>query len=96
MRTLRFHFDPLVAAVHDAGGFITGFAGDAFTAVFPVLSTMAPGPGDARRFAAVARGSAEGRGVDSGSADGFVCAPTVAAVVAHAGAATGVASAQRR
>jgi class 3 adenylate cyclase/tetratricopeptide (TPR) repeat protein len=32
---LRFHFDPVVAAVHDAGGFITGFAGDACTALFP-------------------------------------------------------------
>ncbi|MFT3772726.1 MAG: AAA family ATPase [Minicystis sp.] len=32
---LRFHFDPLVAAVHEAGGFITGFAGDACTALFP-------------------------------------------------------------
>lgn len=35
VRTLRFHFDPLVAAVHEAGGFITGFAGDACTAIFP-------------------------------------------------------------
>ncbi|NUQ74328.1 MAG: AAA family ATPase [Polyangiaceae bacterium] len=33
--TLRFYFDPLVALVHEAGGFITSFAGDAFTAVFP-------------------------------------------------------------
>ena len=33
--TLRFYFDPLVALVHEAGGFITGFAGDAFTALFP-------------------------------------------------------------
>jgi class 3 adenylate cyclase/tetratricopeptide (TPR) repeat protein len=32
---LRFYFDPLVAAVHEAGGFITGFAGDACTALFP-------------------------------------------------------------
>jgi class 3 adenylate cyclase len=32
---LRFHFDPVVAAVHEAGGFITGFAGDACTALFP-------------------------------------------------------------
>jgi class 3 adenylate cyclase/tetratricopeptide (TPR) repeat protein len=32
---LRFHFDPLIAAVHEAGGFITGFAGDACTALFP-------------------------------------------------------------
>ena len=32
---LRFYFDPLVDAVHEAGGFITGFAGDAFTALFP-------------------------------------------------------------
>lgn len=28
-------FDPLVEAVYGYGGFITGFAGDAFTAVFP-------------------------------------------------------------
>lgn len=33
--TLRFYFDPLVALVHENGGFITGFAGDAFTALFP-------------------------------------------------------------
>ncbi len=33
--SLRFFFDPLVEAVHSAGGFITGFAGDAFTAIFP-------------------------------------------------------------
>lgn len=32
---LRFYFDPLIKAVHDHGGFIVGFAGDAFTAVFP-------------------------------------------------------------
>ena len=32
---LRFYFDPLASAVHEAGGFITGFAGDAFTALFP-------------------------------------------------------------
>ncbi len=32
---LRFHFDPLVAAAHEAGGFITRFAGDACTALFP-------------------------------------------------------------
>jgi len=34
-RTLRFYFDPLIAAVHDAGGFVASFAGDAFTALFP-------------------------------------------------------------
>lgn len=33
--TLRFYFDPLIASVHQAGGFIIGFAGDSFTAVFP-------------------------------------------------------------
>src|SRR5262245_18575512 len=33
--TLRFYFDPLIESVHEAGGFITGFAGDAFTALFP-------------------------------------------------------------
>ncbi|TNE45178.1 MAG: tetratricopeptide repeat protein [Deltaproteobacteria bacterium] len=33
--TLRFYFDPLVESVSQAGGLIAGFAGDAFTAVFP-------------------------------------------------------------
>ncbi|MDI1481698.1 tetratricopeptide repeat protein [Polyangium sp. y55x31] len=33
--TLRFYFDPLIGAVHELGGIIVGFAGDAFTAVFP-------------------------------------------------------------
>lgn len=33
--TLRFYFDPLIAAVHGAGGFVASFAGDAFTALFP-------------------------------------------------------------
>jgi class 3 adenylate cyclase/tetratricopeptide (TPR) repeat protein len=32
--TLRFYFDPLIKSVHEAGGFITGFAGDACTALF--------------------------------------------------------------
>jgi class 3 adenylate cyclase/tetratricopeptide (TPR) repeat protein len=32
---LRFYFDPIVSAVHEAGGFITGFAGDSCTALFP-------------------------------------------------------------
>lgn len=40
---LRFHFDPLVRAVNRAGGTITGFAGDAFTAVFPDTSDEALG-----------------------------------------------------
>lgn len=47
VRTLRFHFDPLVAAVHEAGGFITGFAGDAFTALFPA-QPRAPGSASTR------------------------------------------------
>lgn len=38
-RTLRFYFDPLVDAVTCAGGLIAGFAGDAFTAVFPRHNT---------------------------------------------------------
>ena len=29
-------FDPLVQAVYEQGGFIVSFAGDAFTALFPV------------------------------------------------------------
>lgn len=32
---LKSYFDPLIHAVHELGGFIIGFAGDAFTAVFP-------------------------------------------------------------
>jgi class 3 adenylate cyclase/tetratricopeptide (TPR) repeat protein len=32
---LRFYFDPTVAAVEEGGGFITGFAGDSCTALFP-------------------------------------------------------------
>jgi class 3 adenylate cyclase/tetratricopeptide (TPR) repeat protein len=35
-QTLRFYFDPLVDAVDMAGGLIAGFAGDAFTAIFPI------------------------------------------------------------
>ena len=34
-QSLRFFFNPLIAAVQNAGRFITGFAGDAFTAVYP-------------------------------------------------------------
>lgn len=33
--TLRYYFDPLIDAVHELGGVIVGFAGDAFTAIFP-------------------------------------------------------------
>ncbi|TNE43132.1 MAG: adenylate/guanylate cyclase domain-containing protein [Deltaproteobacteria bacterium] len=32
---LRFYFDPTVHVIHEQGGVIVGFAGDAFTAVFP-------------------------------------------------------------
>ena len=28
-------FEPLISAIYGQGGFVTGFAGDAFTAVFP-------------------------------------------------------------
>lgn len=35
-------FDPLVQAVYTQGGFITGFAGDAFTAVFPTDTPREP------------------------------------------------------
>ncbi|MBX3475773.1 MAG: AAA family ATPase [Planctomycetes bacterium] len=34
-RELTRIFDPMVNAVHQRGGFIAGFAGDAFTAIFP-------------------------------------------------------------
>ncbi|OQY30191.1 MAG: hypothetical protein B6244_01105 [Candidatus Cloacimonetes bacterium 4572_55] len=32
-------FEPMVNAVYKRGGFITGFAGDAFTAIFPIKQT---------------------------------------------------------
>ena len=51
--TLRFYFDPLIDAVHDAGGFVASFAGDAFTALFP-----APHHGSERAAAAYALGAA--------------------------------------
>lgn len=54
VRTLRFYFDPPIAAVHGAGGFVAGFAGDSFTALFP--AEAAPGeaaPGE-RMIAAYA------------------------------------------
>ena len=34
-RALRFYFDPIVASIEEGGGFITGFAGDSCTALFP-------------------------------------------------------------
>ncbi|MFP4643847.1 MAG: adenylate/guanylate cyclase domain-containing protein, partial [Spirochaetales bacterium] len=34
--TLNRIFTPMIEAVHEHGGFVSGFAGDAFTAVFPV------------------------------------------------------------
>ncbi|MFO0759740.1 MAG: AAA family ATPase [Byssovorax sp.] len=34
-KALRFYFDPTVSAVEEGGGFITGFAGDSCTALFP-------------------------------------------------------------
>ena len=39
---LRYYFDPLVVAVHRRGGHISGFAGDAFTAVFPDSASAGP------------------------------------------------------
>ncbi len=39
--TLRAVFDPMIDTVYACGGIITGFAGDAFTAVFPVADTGA-------------------------------------------------------
>ncbi len=33
-------FDPTINAVYERGGFITGFAGDAFTAVFPMQPSV--------------------------------------------------------
>ncbi|HSH05754.1 MAG TPA: tetratricopeptide repeat protein [Anaerolineae bacterium] len=35
-------FDPIIHAIYEQGGFITGFAGDAFTAVFPYHKQTRP------------------------------------------------------
>ncbi|MFW6387675.1 MAG: hypothetical protein ACOC0B_00230, partial [bacterium] len=37
-RTLNTVFAPMLDAVYEQGGFVTVFAGDAFTAVFPAVS----------------------------------------------------------
>src|SRR5262245_46577785 len=34
-RALAFYFDPLIDAVHDRGGIITGIAGDGISAIYP-------------------------------------------------------------
>ena len=39
---MRTVFSPLIYSVYEQGGFITGFAGDAFTAVFPEGNDSAP------------------------------------------------------
>ena len=41
-QVMRAIFDPLVATVYANGGFVTNFAGDAFTAVFPTLDSIPP------------------------------------------------------
>ena len=38
---MRSVFTPLIATIYEYGGFIVGFAGDAFTAVFPTTPTSA-------------------------------------------------------
>ena len=48
---MRAIFDPLVEAVYEQGGFITVFAGDAFTAVFPTPSGLNVGAGSLRPYA---------------------------------------------
>ncbi len=48
---LRFYFTPTVQSVYAHGGFIVGFAGDAFTALFPIRR---PRPPVARRALAAA------------------------------------------
>jgi predicted ATPase/class 3 adenylate cyclase len=45
-------FEPLIAAVYGYGGFITGFAGDAFTAVFPQAPVVESGTAVLRAVAA--------------------------------------------
>ena len=39
---LRFYFTPTVQSVYAHGGFIIGFAGDAFTALFPIKRPRSP------------------------------------------------------
>ncbi len=39
---MRAIFEPLVAAIYAQGGFVVGYAGDAFTAVFPEQKERAP------------------------------------------------------
>ncbi len=39
---LRFYFTPMVRSVYGHGGFIVGFAGDAFTALFPIKRPRQP------------------------------------------------------
>ena len=41
---MRTVFTPLVHSVYEQGGFVTGFAGDAFTAVFPEGKGQLPAP----------------------------------------------------
>ena len=43
-QVMRAIFDPLVEAVYAHDGFITVFAGDAFTAVFPVVGAIHESP----------------------------------------------------
>ncbi len=49
--TLRAVIDPMIDTVYVCGGILTGFAGDVFTAVFPVADTRP----EAYRRAAAAR-----------------------------------------
>jgi len=39
---MRAVFEPLVRAVYSQGGFVVGYAGDAFTAIFPNMPARAP------------------------------------------------------
>jgi class 3 adenylate cyclase len=41
---MRSVFDPLVSSVYERGGFIITFAGDAFTALFPLVDVQDEGP----------------------------------------------------
>jgi len=39
-QTLNDIFNPIIQSIYDRGGFITGFSGDAVTAVFPTKSRI--------------------------------------------------------
>ncbi len=60
---LRFYFTPMVESIYGHGGFIVSFAGDAFTALFPITR---PRPPIARQALRVLAAASEIQGVFAG------------------------------